>query len=134
MTYALDTNVIIRLLRNDSAVATRFDNAVNNDASIVIPPYANFEILRGFCYRSAPSKERSYRELCVRYPVLEMTADVWNRAATLYGELRRAGYTVGDADLLIAAFCIIGGYTLVTNNTKDFEHIEGLQMADWTKE
>ena len=40
---------------------------------------------------------------------------------------------VGDADILIAAFCLENDYTLVTNNTKDFVNIKGLLINDWTK-
>jgi len=40
---------------------------------------------------------------------------------------------VGDADLLIAAFCLVDEYILVTNNTRDFEKFTSLQLLDWTK-
>jgi predicted nucleic acid-binding protein len=133
MAYALDTNTIIRLLRGDPAVGKRFDHAALNHNPIIIPPYVNFEMMRGFHYRPAVSKERSYKELCVRYPVGEMTLEMWELAATCYGEMRRAGQTMDDADSLIAAFCVTGNHTLVTNNTKHFVHVENLQLADWTE-
>jgi predicted nucleic acid-binding protein len=55
-------------------------------------------------------------------------------AATVYAALRRSGRTVEDADILISAFCIVNGYTLVTNNTKHFADIDGLQLANWATE
>ena len=55
------------------------------------------------------------------------------KAAAVYASLRLAGFTVGDADILIAAFCIVNGCTLVTNNTKDFINIPEVHLADWTK-
>jgi tRNA(fMet)-specific endonuclease VapC len=132
MTYALDTNIIIHLLRNHSGVSERFDCAVAVEkAGILIPPYANYEILRGFRYVAAPSKERAYTELRTRCPLGEMTAESWELAATLYGHLRRTGRTVSDADLLIVAFCVVNDCILATANTKDFEHIDGLRLANW---
>jgi len=37
------------------------------------------------------------------------------------------------ADILIAAFCIINGYTLVTNNEKHFRDIEELDYTNWVE-
>ncbi|MCL1849031.1 MAG: hypothetical protein FWF83_05105 [Clostridiales bacterium] len=60
-----------------------------------------------------------------------MTAEVWETAASIYADLRRNHFAVGDADILIAAFCIENAYTLVTGNTRDFKNINGLQTEDW---
>ena len=131
MTYALDTNTIIHLLKHTPSVLARRDSALANGAQLIIPPYVNYELRRGFRYVKATAKERSYQNLCARYPIGEMRAEVWDLAATIYADLRLASYTVGDADILIAAFCIVDGYTLVTNNTRDFQNISNLQMVDW---
>jgi len=88
---------------------------------------------RGFLYKSAPTKEKAYRLPCARYPVGEMNAAVWERAAAIYANLRRDGLTVNDADLLIAAFCIVNNYTLVTANTRHFDMIEGVQLVNWVE-
>jgi tRNA(fMet)-specific endonuclease VapC len=132
MVYALDTNTIIHLLHLTPAVIKRRDAAIEQGMQLVIPPYVNFEIKRGFHYVSAPRKEQLYKQLLTRYPVGDMSAETWELAAVLYADTRRSGRTVDDADLLIAAFCIVGDYTLVTNNTRHFEGIDGLKLEDWT--
>lgn len=38
-----------------------------------------------------------------------------------------------DSDILIAAYCIVNDYTLVTDNTSDFERIEGLKFVNWKR-
>jgi len=133
MTYALDTNIIIHLLSHTPMVLARRDVALEQWARLIIPPYVNFELRRGFRYVHATAKERSYNQLCAKCTVGEMKSETWELAADIYADLRRAGYTVGDADILIAAFCLIDRHTLVTNNIKDFQNIQGLQMVDWTK-
>ena len=132
MVYALDTNVVIALLRNNKAVSDKFDAVVETE-KIIIPPYVNFEILRGFQYVSAPKKQELYMDFCGRCPVEEMNAKAWEKAAAIYGDLLKKGLAIEDADLLIASFCIVNSYTLVTNNARHFERIEGLSIEDWAE-
>jgi len=133
MTYALDTNTIIHLLSQKQEVISQRNAALERGAQFIIPPYVNFELLRGFRYVQATAKERSFRNLCAWYPVGEMRLETWELAADIYTHLRKSNYTVGDADILIAAFCLADGYTLVTNNTKDFANISGLRTVDWVQ-
>jgi len=50
MTYALDSNIIIHLLHFDPKVLAQRNAVIGRNEQIVIPPYVNFEIQRGFCY------------------------------------------------------------------------------------
>ena len=36
-------------------------------------------------------------------------------------------------DILIAAFCVVNDYLLVTDNTKHFKDIDGLQFVNWVE-
>ena len=133
MIYALDTNIIIDLLNGKSAAMTKqFNDTVKNKTPIIIPPLVNYEVLRGFYRTPSLGKETAYRNMCSNCPVGEMNSVIWNRAALIYAALHKSGHTVGDADILIAAFCIINDYTLVTWNTKDFKNISGLQLINWS--
>jgi len=133
MQYALDTNIIIHLLYGTEPVREARDNALKQGIKLIIPPFVNYEILRGFMYQSAPKREAIYDKMRSIYTIGDMTTATWERAASIYANTRRAGYTIGDADILIAAFCLVNDYTLVTNNTKDFENIDGLRLVDWMK-
>jgi tRNA(fMet)-specific endonuclease VapC len=131
MTYALDTNIVIHLLQDTAAVIAHYDENLAHGIPIVIPPYVDFEIRRGLRYANATAKERIYQRLCDSCEIGEMQRETWTRAANLYVDLRRSGFTVGDADILIAAFCLENDYILVTNNTKDFMNVDGLRLVDW---
>ena len=133
MTYALDTNILIRLLRDEPLVRQRFDAAVERGDEIVIPPLVHYEIRRGFLCKSVPKRENSYRILTEQYPVGEMSMEILEHGAGIYAELYNAKRTVDDVDLLVAAFCMVGGYTLVTNNTSHFNVIDGIALEDWSK-
>jgi tRNA(fMet)-specific endonuclease VapC len=132
--YALDTNAVIRLLREDTQICQKFDAAVERGDEFVIPPLVHYEIRRGFLCKSAPKREKMYNRLIRQYPVGEVNAESLERGAHIYADLYRAKRTVADMDLLIAAFCLVGGYKLITGNVKHFEVIDGLKYEDWAAE
>jgi tRNA(fMet)-specific endonuclease VapC len=131
MTYVLDTNTISYFIQGNRRIYERLREATGRH-EIVIPPVAYYEIKRGFLYKPVAGKEKEFERLCRLYPIGETGLDVWERAAHIYADIRRSGRTVEDADILIAAFCIVNDCTLVTNNTKHFEGIDGLRLEDWT--
>jgi len=129
--YALDTNVVILLLREEPRICEKFDTAVERGDEFAIPPLVHYEMRRGFLCKSAPRRERMYDRLIKQYPVADLSADSLELGAVIYADLYHAKRTVDDVDLLIAAYCIDGGYTLITRNVRHFEVIEGLQLEDW---
>ena len=132
MTYALDTNIIIDILNKNSSLVKQFNDYVINNTIMVIPSAVDYEISKGFYHTPSPRKEAVYNNMRLNCPVIEVNKDIWDCTAKLWANLRKSGFAVGDFDILIAAYCIINGYTLVTHNTRDFINITGLQIVDWT--
>lgn len=54
--------------------------------------------------------------------------------ADIKAKLFDKGIRIEDMDLLIAATAIYNELTLVTNNTKHFENILGLNLENWKKQ
>ena len=133
MTYALDSNIIIHLLNSNAHVLIKKDEAVAAGERFIIPPVVDYEIRRGFFYKSYPKKEAVYLSLTSHYGIGEMTDVAWKRSASLFAELRRKGFTIGDADIFIASFCIVNNFVLVTDNTKHFECVDTLQLVNWAE-
>jgi len=56
-------------------------------------------------------------------------------ASVEYGKIRasleKKGKTIGNMDMQIAAHALSLGLTLITNNTKEFERVEGLKLDNW---
>lgn len=56
-------------------------------------------------------------------------------AAETYGKIRadleRKGTPIGPMDMLIAGQAKSKGFILVTNNTREFERVDALQVEDW---
>ena len=132
MKYALDTNIVILLLRGNQNICHRFDLAVKRGDEFIIPSLVHYEIKRGFLCKSAPKREKIYNHLIKQYPVGETSIKSLELGAIIYSNLYHAKLTVDDMDLLIAAFCMTNGYILITNNIRHFKVIDGLKFEDWT--
>ena len=134
MTYALDANTISYLLRRDRnpEVAVRFAEAINLRHKYVIPPLSYYEVLWYLLRKSATTQLVYFSELYDKALVkIKMDEADIIAAAKLRAEMDRQGNPIGDSDILIAAYCLINGYVLVTNNIKHFEHIENLRIENW---
>jgi predicted nucleic acid-binding protein len=105
------------------------ENALGNE--IHIPPYVFYEVQRWLNLTNATAKQKIFDSLYAETGISPMDYDVFERAASIYASLTRRGITIGDPDILIAAFCLEHGFTLVTNNTTHYKDIPGLLMANW---
>ncbi len=134
MIYALDTNIISFLLRpgRNPEVVRQFQSAVEQSDEYVIPPLCHYEIKWHLLWKNAAAQlevfDSMYRESAGR---IQMDEDSFIIAAEIKAGLLKKGTPVGDADIFIAAYCIANDYTLVTDNTGDFERIEGLRYINW---
>ena len=133
MNYVLDTNILIKYLKDDPNVLQNFDDAFVNNCNFIIPKAVDYELRRGFGICPAKRKEAVYNILIQHCTIGELDLDVWDYATKVYIDLYNKGFTVGEIDMLIGAFCLTYDYTLVTNNTNDFINIDGIKLVDWTQ-
>ena len=112
MTYALDSNIISYLLRDNPVVYENYDKAMTDGNRCIIPPVAYYETKRGLLFSRATTKADDFEMLCRELGVGDMSVSVWNEAARLYTDHRQKGQPIEDADLLIAAFCITNDYKI----------------------
>lgn len=131
MTFALDTNTCVDLLRNKSdKMAEKLRSRKPSD--FVIPTLVYAELLFGAAISRKPDENRSKIEKLIE-PFAFIAFD--RRAAKFYADIRKSlqksGTLIGPNDLVIAATVIAHGATLVTNNTKEFIRVPGLQTENW---
>ena len=85
-------------------------------------------------YNSA-NPERNGENL-LRFILGVEVLDYNSAAADEYGKirayLRLKGTPIGQMDMLIAAHAKAEGLIVATNNTREFERVENLQLEDWT--
>ena len=131
MMYALDSNIISYMLKEDAGVIARYRKAFDEGGDFVIPPVVYYEVSRWLLDRNSIKLFAKFRDICALIPLLGTDREVWDMAAALYVRLRKVGRATGDADLLIAAYCLVNGCVLVTNNARHFEEIDGLELVNW---
>jgi len=130
-TYAMDTNIVSYVLRNDTEVINNYRQESSNGHEFVMLPVVYYEITRWLLERNALKIQAAFTEMCADIPMAEITREVWDKAAALYAYTRRIGKPINDADLLIAASCVMNDYTLVTNNVRHFQDIAALKLTNW---
>ena len=63
---------------------------------------------------------------------LDLTDDAAMHYADIRADLKKRGAMIGANDLFIASHARAQRLTLVTNNTPEFERVQGLQIENWT--
>jgi len=136
MVYALDTNIISCLLRptRNQDVVERFKTEIKNGNDYVIPPLSHYEILWYLLRKNASAQLSIFNDLYKNSLVkINMGETEFIKADEIRAFLEEKGKLIGnnDADIFIAAYCIINGYILVTDNIIHFEFINGLKFINW---
>ena len=131
MIYALDSNVVSDLIKNDVSVAARYLHEFEKGNDLVIPPIVYYEVKRWLVAKKYDQRLARFEILCKRIKPVDFDWSVWEEATQLYAKLSKQGKLIDDFDLFIAAFCLVNNYILVTNNTRHFERINELQLVNW---
>ncbi len=72
--------------------------------------------------------EQTVQQFLKGVPILSIDQTVARRFGQERMRLRAAGQLIGDVDLFIGATALTNGLTLLTNNRRHFERLEGLTI------
>ena len=133
MRYMLDTNICIYAIKHKpDQVFIRLQEHDPIDICISSVTYA--ELVHLVETSKAIEKNR------VALALLLANIEIMNfdsLAAESYGKIRadleKAGTPIGPLDMMIAGHAKALGYTVVTNNTKEFDRVKGLKLENWTE-
>jgi tRNA(fMet)-specific endonuclease VapC len=129
--YMLDTNICIYIQRQKpEKLLVRFQKLEPGEASISVITWG--ELL----YGAEKSKQRQrvlhlLEEFRSFIPVLEMHQRAGSEYRFIRASLESAGTPIGNNDLWIAAHAKAAAITLVTNNTRKFNHVPDLKVQNW---
>ena len=131
MKFMLDTNIIAYAInRRHPQVLQNLRSHLQDELCISAITMAELEY--GVCNSSRPDQNRVALMLFLA-PIEVRPFD--GLAAAEYGriraDLKKRGEPIGANDMLIAAQAKVLGCTLVSNNLKEFQKVEGLQTENW---
>jgi len=131
--YMLDTNIVIYVIkRRPPALRQVFNQHVGQ---IGISTITFAELMHGVEKSSVPERNlRTVEDFVSRMELLPYDSDAALHYGDIRADLERKGTTIGVNDLHIAGHARSAGLVLVTNNSREFERVEGLRVIDWTEE
>ena len=133
MKYLLDTNICIYLIKkHPPEVLEHFRKHPPKEVAISI--ITLFELQYGveksqYRQRSEDALAKFIRPL----NFIEQDRSSALEAAKIRAQLELKGMPIGPYDLLIAGLARSREMILVTNNTREFERIDDLQMENWVE-
>lgn len=133
MRYMLDTNICIYSIKHKpEQVFLRLQEHEPADICISSVTYA--ELVHGVEKSQAIEKNRLALALLLsNIEILNFDAN----AAEFYGKIRadleKQGTPIGPLDMMIAGHAKSLNYTVVTNNTKEFNRVPGLKFENWAE-
>jgi tRNA(fMet)-specific endonuclease VapC len=135
MLYMFDTDTCIFLMRGEHPMLAQHAQTVPLQQQVMSA--VTFAELTYGVHASASAKRKQNQavlgSLALHLAVLDWPQDAAAHYAEIRFDLKKRGSQLGAADLMIAAHARAIGATVVTNNTKDFGRVKGLQAENWIK-
>lgn len=134
MKYMLDTNICIYTIKHKPEAVIKAFLAHDPD-ELCISSITYAELMYGVEKSAAPERNRLAITMFLSpLSILEFDALAAEQYGSIRADLERKGTPIGSMDMLIAAHAKSENLILVTNNTREFFRVEGLQVEDWVQQ
>lgn len=132
MRYLLDTNIVSDLVRNPQGKVAEQVLKVGETkvcTSIIVAA----ELRYGAEKKQSPRLSGQLEAVLGALDILPFEKPADASYGSIRVRLERAGNPIGAHDLLIAAQALTLGYTVVTDNEKEFSRVEHLHFENWLR-
>lgn len=137
MALLIDSSVFIALERRKQPLSV-LGMVTGHDESVALSAITASELLAG-AYRADTPERRTRRLAFVEsvlevIPVFPFDIRVARTHAKIWAQLAGVGQAIGAHDFLIAATALAYGYSVLTDNTREFRRVPGLEVKQpsWT--
>jgi tRNA(fMet)-specific endonuclease VapC len=129
--YMLDSDTASYVMKkNVPSVLKRLGSVPVGD--VCISAISLSELAFGAEASPAPERDQARLDLFLRHmAVLDYPSGAAAHYAKIRAILKKRGTIIGANDLFIAAHARCEGLVLVTNNTREFGRVPGLQIENW---
>ncbi len=132
MRYLLDTNIVSDLVRNPQGNVAQHIRKVG-EAQVCTSIIVAAELRYGAAKKGSPRLSAQLEAVLGALEVLPFETPADAAYGLLRTRLEHAGRPIGGNDLLIAAQALALGYTMITDNEKEFAHVEDLRRENWLR-
>jgi tRNA(fMet)-specific endonuclease VapC len=132
MRYLLDTNIVSDLVRNPQGKVTQQIRKVG-EAQVCTSIIVAAELRYGAAKKGSPRLSSQLEAVLGALEVLPFETPADAAYGLLRTRLEQAGRPIGANDLLIAAQALALGYTIITDNEKEFVHVKDLRRENWVR-
>ncbi|MBO5599216.1 MAG: type II toxin-antitoxin system VapC family toxin [Oribacterium sp.] len=133
MRYMLDTNICIYAIKHKpERVFQKLQEVDPKDVCVSSVTYA--ELVHGVEKSAAIEKNRlALSMLLANIDILDFNVSAADSYGKIRAELEKNGTPIGPLDMMIAGHAKSLGYTVVTNNVKEFKRVSGLKIENWAE-
>jgi len=133
MRYMLDTNICIYAIKHKpEKVFQKLQEVEPEDVYVSSVTYA--EMVHGVEKSAAVEKNRlALSMLLANIEILDFDVDAANCYGKIRADLEKKGTPIGPLDMMIAGHAQSRGYTVVTNNVKEFSRVSNLKIENWAE-
>lgn len=128
--YMLDTDTCIYVIKNrPTGMHERFNR---HSGELCLSTVTLGELVFGAENSTRPDDNLAVVESFIaRLRVLDFDQVAARHFGEIRAVLKRRGRPIGSFDQMIAAHARSAGLTLVSNNTREFERVDGLLLENW---
>ena len=133
MRYMLDTNICIYAIKHKpEKVFQKLQEVDPSDVCISSVTYA--ELVHGVEKSAAVDKNRlALAMLLANIEILDFDVNAAESYGKIRADLEKSGTPIGTLDMMIAGHTRSLGYTVVTNNVKEFKRVSDLRIENWAE-
>ena len=128
--YIIDSDILIYFLKGRKEVVEQLTQIAPSNLYTTRINYT--ELIYG-AYNSARVEENLARvkPFLENFQILEFNKDASDIFAKTKAILKKKGEIIQDMDLMISSIALSHDYALVSNNSKHFKRIDGLDLVGW---
>jgi len=129
--YLLDTNMCIYLIRKKPPeVLQRFRQI--QIQQLHISTISVFELYYGIEKNNSHARNlKALEHFLQPLTVVDFCQEAAKQAAVIRATLQNKGLPIGAYDIQIAALALTHRMTLLTNNMREFERVDGILLENW---
>lgn len=132
MRYLLDTNIVSDLIRNPQGRIAQHIRKIG-EAKVCTSIIVAAELRYGSAKKQSARLTAQVQAVLGALEILRFESPADSTYGVLRARLEKAGRPIGANDLLIAAQTLALGYTIVTDNEKEFAQIKDLPRENWLR-